>query len=128
MKSSPVVRSFLEIIPLEEVRPQLSEILSRDFNPSELETGRKRPVQSVAGRVALKRAICKLAAECYGLKELVPRDITIRTTAEGAPFLFHIDSGNAASDQALVSDVFVSISHSRTTATGLAVISMDAAT
>jgi phosphopantetheinyl transferase (holo-ACP synthase) len=122
MNKATDIRAFLEVISIDDVRAHLDACLAQDFNEAEKRYRENRPLQSVAGCLALKRALCRAAVDCFGLYRIHERDFTIETPKNDAPRLARIDTEDTAVARAMQDAAFVSISHSRTTAAGLAVI------
>lgn len=106
--------SYLETLPVAAVEAGRRQIEEEHFSPAEVAAFGKRRAQSVAGALALKRALIRLWAAAGAAAE--PRDFELGHHASGAPRL------NAAPAGVALADVFVSISHTRNWAYGLAAI------
>jgi phosphopantetheinyl transferase (holo-ACP synthase) len=122
MMSVSSLESFVETIDIFDVKAHLTFMLAEHFHPSEQERRRQQPVQSIAGRIALKTAVCGLAKKYFPTLCLSQRDVVIDTASDGAPVITDIFTEDEAAAALLKSAVFVSISHSRTRAAGMACI------
>ncbi|MHB8837045.1 MAG: 4'-phosphopantetheinyl transferase superfamily protein [Candidatus Methylomirabilia bacterium] len=105
----PSYRETLQVAAVEAGRRQIEE---EHFSPAEVAAFGKRRAQSVAGALALKRALVRLWAAAGAAA--APRDFELGHHASGAPRLVAAPAGVA------FADVFVSISHTRQWAYGLA--------
>lgn len=105
------IRSTVVSLDIDEVERNRRPLLDAHFSAAERRELAERHVRSTAGRLALKRAVCVLLQDRLPLAE---RDIVIRRLPKGPPEL--------AVDLEIAGRLFVSISHSRKTAYGLAVL------
>jgi hypothetical protein len=112
---APAPRACLVPVPLAEVALRRDEVLARSFSPAEAAALQGRADRSVAGRLALKRALADLWPLLLPGSAPQPADFAIASAADGGPVL-----AAAPGPAALRASVRVSISHSRTTAWGLA--------
>jgi phosphopantetheinyl transferase (holo-ACP synthase) len=110
------VRSRLETTAVAAVEAERGRIEERHFSAGEISDLGKRRVQSLAGFLALKRALAALWADAGHPAPAEPRDFELAHYPSGAPRLVAVPAGVA------LADVFVSISHTRQWAYGLAVI------
>lgn len=120
MKNKTVtVTSFLEIVPLAGVKRARSDIMRRNFSPKETNRLNNAPLQSIAGMLALKKALAKMTADVCG-KRMNGKNIVLSIEKNGAPRLVALPakSGAGMPDK---KDIRISISHSKTHAYGLAV-------
>jgi phosphopantetheinyl transferase (holo-ACP synthase) len=107
--------SYLETLQVAAVESGRRRIEEEHFSPEEVAAFGKRRAQSVAGALALKRALVRLwAAAGAATAAAAPRDFELGHHASGAPRLV------AAPEGVALADVFVSISHTRQWAYGLA--------
>ena len=90
-----------------------ASVTAVQFSPAEVAAFGKRSAQSVAGALALKRALVRIWADA-GEAHTAPRDFELGHLSSGAPRLVAAPAGVA------LADVFVSISHTRQWAYGLA--------
>jgi phosphopantetheinyl transferase (holo-ACP synthase) len=104
--------SYLESLQVAAAEAERRRIETEHFSPGELAGFGSRRVQSLAGALALKRALAKLWAAA-GVAA-APRDFELGHHVSGAPRLV------AAPDGVRIADVFISISHTRQWAYGLA--------
>jgi phosphopantetheinyl transferase (holo-ACP synthase) len=111
------VCSFLESASIAETRRTLAVVLARDFSPAEANSLRAGPVQTVAGFLALKRAVIAAARALSPDTELREREVVLRHDASGAPRLLRVPARLEKKVQRR--RLFVSISHTRETAWGL---------
>ena len=96
----------LETVHIREVTADRGELLAVHFSDAERPVAALLSDQSLAGRTAAKRAICRLQPD------LGPKDIVIDKHENGAPFL---SSPNSIR-------IFISISHTKNAALGLAAL------
>lgn len=121
MKNKSVtVTSFLEIVPLAGVKRARSGIMRRNFSPTETDRLKNVPLQSIAGMLALKKAVAKMAADVCGVR-MSGKEFVLSNDKNGAPRLVALPakSGVGMPDK---KDIRISISHSKTHAYGLAVL------
>ena len=105
--------SYLETLQVAAVEAGRGRIEEEHFSPAEVAALGKRRAQSVAGALALKRALVRLWADA-GVAAAAPRDFELGHHASGAPRLVAAPAGVA------LADVSISISHTRQWAYGLA--------
>ncbi len=127
MTRSASVESFVETVGIAELRDALGkdalfETVAADFHLEEQSEWGQRPIQSIAGRLALKSAVCELVKKHFPDLCLRRQDVIIDATLEGAPKISEIAAGDIEIVARLKSSVWVSISHSRTHAAGMASI------
>jgi phosphopantetheinyl transferase (holo-ACP synthase) len=121
MKNSSVtVTSFLEIVSLAGVKRARSGIIRRNFSPKETDRLNDAPLQSIAGMLALKKALAKMIAAVCGVR-MGGKEIVLSNDKNGGPRLVALPakSGSGMPDK---KDIRISISHSKTHAYGLAVL------
>ncbi len=106
--------SYLEMLQVATVEAGRGRIEADDFLPAEVAALGSRRAQSVAGALVLKRALVRLWADA-GINT-APRDFELGHHASGAPRLLTAPAGIDPAD------VFVSISHTRQWAYGLAAL------
>ena len=117
------VRSVLETVSVLEVKEAAQTVLSRDFTEEERALFENRPAQSIAGQLALKTAVCRLAADLAAGHPLACRQVEISRHPTGAPIIGSVSCDDGALKALLERALHLSISHTKTTAVGLAVIS-----
>jgi len=105
--------SYLETLQVAAVEAGRRRIEEEHFSPTEVAAFGRRRAQSVAGALALKRALARLLADTGGAPA-APRDFELGHHPSGAPLLLAAPAGVA------LASVFVSISHTRQWAYGLA--------
>jgi len=101
----------LQVAAVEAERGRIEE---EHFSPAEVAALGSRRAQSVAGALALKRALVGLWADAGVPVAAVPRNFELGHHDSGAPRLV------AAPEGVALADVYVSISHTRQWAYGLA--------
>ena len=106
--------SYLESLPVAAVEAARRQTEEEHFSPAEIAALGNRRAQSVAGALALKHALVRLWAVAGSAATATPRDFELGRNASGAPRLV------AAPEGVALADVFVSISHTRQWAYGLA--------
>jgi phosphopantetheinyl transferase (holo-ACP synthase) len=110
----PAAGSRLESLPVASIAADRSRVEEEHFTPREIADLGSRRAQSLAGALALKRALVALW-EAAGAAA-APRDFELGHHASGAPRLVAAPRGVA------LAEVFVSISHTRQWAYGLAAV------
>jgi phosphopantetheinyl transferase (holo-ACP synthase) len=110
------VNSRLETLAVAAVEAERKQIEEQHFSPREIGDLASRRAQSLAGFLALKRALAALWADAGCTAAVQPRHFELAHHASGAPRLVAAPEGVARAD------VFVSISHTRQWAYGLAAI------
>lgn len=113
------VTSVLKMVDINEVKNNRQAILESDFQMEERNTLAGRHVRSTAGILALKHALCTLLHQITGLS-IDKKDWQIAWSATGRPEI-HSSPSRLNSSSFLQQNLFLSISHSRKTAYGLAV-------
>ncbi len=113
------ISSVIEMIDIDKVKDNLLTILDSSFHSVEQKELDKRHIRSTAGVLALKQAICSLIHNTTGLS-LERKNVLISRSTTGAPILQSLpDTLKTSSFDHR--NLFLSISHSRKTAYGLAV-------
>jgi phosphopantetheinyl transferase (holo-ACP synthase) len=110
------VRLFLESVAVEAVAADRERIAAADFTPAELEAIAGRRVQTLAGLLALKRALVALYRAAAPARPCRPVDFVLAHRESGAPYVALAPPLPAGGPPA------VSISHTRGWAYGLAVL------
>jgi phosphopantetheinyl transferase (holo-ACP synthase) len=105
------IRSILVSIDIDEVQRSREALLNTHFSPEERTELDTRHVRSTAGRLALKRAVLGLLP---GRSRLTEKDIAITRLPKNPPRL--------VSKLYAPGNLFLSISHTKNTAYGLAVL------
>jgi len=113
------VSSVVEMVDIDEVKNNRQAILHSSFSPEERKELEKRHVRSTAGVLALKQAICSLIYQTTG-HSLNKKDCFISRLENGQPFLKSLP-GHLSISSLRHQNLFLSISHSKRTAYGLAV-------
>jgi len=111
-------RSRLETLAIAEVEAARDTIEARDFSPAEIADLGRRRVQSLAGFLALKRALVALWRDAGFAAAAAPRDVELAHRASGAPQVAAAPPG--------LPEALVSIAHTRHWAYGLAVLPQSA--
>jgi len=108
-------RARLEQVPISAVKEQRDILEAEHLSASETRELSSRGDQTVAGFLAVKRALCELHRETGKTAEVTPRHFVLTHDPEtGAPTL--------AAWPEMDGPIFVSISHTRDNAYGLAVV------
>jgi len=105
-----------------DVEGRVEELLSTCFTDAERARFETPTLRTIAGQIALKNAVCRLAREALGARHVAPGDLDIVREPGGAPAIRKASTPDAAVNDALESRVRVSISHSRARAVGLAAL------
>lgn len=115
MKNSVI--TVLSSITIAEVEEGGENLLQSSFALTERNYLVKRHIRSTAGWLALKKSLIQLFENTQN-HVLSERDIVLRCLSDGRPIIVKMDGAvNLPSN-----NLFVSISHSRTTAYGLTVL------
>ncbi len=112
----------IDLVSIADVNARREWYLSTYFAPPERERLRDKPVQTIAGRVALKRALCRLTATLSLSVDLSPCDVVIERREDGAPQINGFANVASTRFAEILEALSVSISHSKTTAAGLALL------
>jgi holo-[acyl-carrier protein] synthase len=100
---------IIEISRIEDAIARWGEsFLDRIFTPAEKEKYRNRP-ESLAARFAAKEAVIK----ALGCNEIIYRDIEVVSEQSGRPRLKLLGRAQAFADELGITDLAVSLSHSR---------------
>jgi phosphopantetheinyl transferase (holo-ACP synthase) len=116
------VVSFVETISIADVEARCAELLACHFTRREQASLKTKPIRSVAGQLALKTAVCRLVDELLNAGSTEPRSIEVHRDENGAPNITKASTPNRGINEIIENELFVSISHSRDTAVGLAVL------
>lgn len=110
------VATVLTSLDISEVEKERQALVESAFTTKEKDYLSTRHIRSTAGWLALKKSIVKLVEENsnYVLGE---KDIVLQCLADGRPVISDI-----VTSVGFARNLFVSISHTRTTAHGLAVL------
>lgn len=119
MAASNTLTSVVTTIPISEVEENCEHILSSFFNDGEKEELSTRHIRSTAGWLVLKQALCTLLQQMQ-VQQLSEKDFTLKRTTTGRPYIHDINI-EPHEKNTLTEKLFVSISHTRTTAYGMAV-------
>jgi phosphopantetheinyl transferase (holo-ACP synthase) len=114
-------RAVCQSLAIATVAAERAELEAEHFSPRERDELAGRHVQSLAGRLALKRALCQLLAPEQPGVALAPRDFVIMGSPTGAPVLGPLPATLRDVPEARRGRLFVSITHSKAQAVGLAV-------
>jgi phosphopantetheinyl transferase (holo-ACP synthase) len=109
-----LVYTFLEAVSIAEVEKNRPAIALRSFTAAERAELSGRRAQTMAGFLALKRALVRLASSVYGDASLCEKDFVLAHRANGAPHCLRVPPACAG--------VRVSVSHTRDWAYGLAAV------
>ncbi len=118
------VKSFLQTVLIEDIKNNKDNIIAQCFTPDDQMKQLNNHVRSTAGRIALKLAICALAKEIFFENNLLPKDVIIEKDDLGAPCLTEVRMSDSKTAHVIKTEIFLSVSHSRTTAAGIAAISV----
>lgn len=113
------ITTVIGSMSIAEIEANLTHIHSEYFNDNEIEELSKRHVRSTAGWLVLKQALCRLLGQLH-LAQVTEKDFSLKRTQSGRPYIETINISSIA-QQDLLERIFVSISHTRTTAYGMAV-------
>ncbi|HMD67333.1 MAG TPA: hypothetical protein VKF42_00545 [Chitinivibrionales bacterium] len=123
VRHEPVrVLSFLEIVPLAYVKKSKTQQIRMSFPSKEVSRLSAFPLRTVAGMIAVKKAVATLAAAVYGVRMSL-REISLTHSSIGIPRLLPL-SPRVRSRIPAWQSIQISISHTATHAFGLAAISV----
>jgi hypothetical protein len=108
------VRTSLVLVRVEEVARDRAGVLARDFVDDERASLAGRPDRSVAGRLAVKRALCELWTSLAPGTAVAGRDFVLSCEASEAPRLLD------APGPVPTPSIRISIAHSPRLAAGMA--------
>ncbi len=109
----------MEMVNIQEIQNNHRYVLDSSFSPEEQLELAKRHIRTTAGILALKKALCILILKATG-HTVDQKELTITRLTSGKPSLGSWPTSLSASNLQ-AEHLFLSISHSRTTAYGLAV-------
>ncbi|HBE02537.1 MAG: hypothetical protein A2096_17775 [Spirochaetes bacterium GWF1_41_5] len=108
-----MIYSRITFLAISEFKTKKSFFLKEYFCAEELTRISQKKAGTVAGLIACKQAVRALYRELES-EDILPCEIIISRTNEGAPFLFSLKGSRPAGN------IFISISHSRETASACA--------
>jgi len=114
-------RAVLEMVPIAEVAAKRAQIEAQFFSAAERDELKSRHVQSVAGGLALKRALCALFHQRFAGFSFGPAHFMLRHDPDGAPRIAGLPPPWPAVTTARRERLFVSITHTKLEAAGLVV-------
>ncbi|HOE67995.1 MAG TPA: hypothetical protein PLO62_15860 [Candidatus Hydrogenedentes bacterium] len=114
------IYSQVERIAVPDVASRRNSIETQCLTETEIEATANRHVQTVAGFVAVKRALCGVCAR-LGLGEWSERDFVLTHTANGAPRIAACPKRLCDENGAPMPGLYISIAHTKQHAYGLAV-------
>ena len=106
-------------ITIEEVEKECEHILSTSFTAAEKNALAPRHIRSTAGWFVLKKALCRLLDQ-LNIAHLSELDFSLVRSETGRPCIENINI-DSIDEKKLTQQLFVSITHTRTTAYGMAV-------
>ncbi len=114
--------TYLEVVEIDPLRKRREEVLFSSFSKRERDEYAGRSMQSLAGAVALKRAVlCYLGDEAHS-PALSERDIELGHSEKGAPRIVTLSGLPAKQAAKTIDRLHISVSHTRTQAYGLVVV------
>lgn len=120
MADNKKLTTVITSIDIAEVEENLTHIHSINFSDNEVEELSKRHVRSTAGWLVLKQALCKLLEQTQ-IAQVTEKDFYLKRTQSGRPYIEDINI-TPTKKLELLERLFISISHTKTTAYGLAVL------
>lgn len=115
------VHSFLERVAIAEVREDASSVTGRCFTDRELAELTGKRAQTMAGFLALKKALVALFASLDAGATFSERDFVLAHDEDGAPRIISSPPPPKSEDQCAMKTPCISIAHTREWAYGLAV-------
>jgi phosphopantetheinyl transferase (holo-ACP synthase) len=113
------VRSYLAMVPVAHAKRYRSRWLRRYFTLAEARDLTTRPAQSLAGAVALKRAVKRLIRELAPRRRIGELSIGVGHARDGAPALTRVPAVGTRSGRALLAALHVSVTHTARNAYGV---------
>jgi phosphopantetheinyl transferase (holo-ACP synthase) len=117
-----LVRSATSYVAVAEVAARRAELADEHCTPAEREELAGRHVQSLAGNLALKQALVALLAAEAPESPVRSTELELRHRPDGAPELVRGPLALRAAADGRARQLYVSISHTRSRAVGLAVL------
>lgn len=111
--------TVIKRVAIDQVRHHLPDLMDTAFTRLEQQELHHRHVRSTAGMLALKKALCSLLGQKTGAK-FTEKSFVLSHTDSGKPIL--VSRPPFLKDSNPTQTLFLSISHSRHTAYGLAVL------
>jgi phosphopantetheinyl transferase (holo-ACP synthase) len=122
MKSGTMIRSVIHTVPIGECDDNRKSVLADFFTPEEAREMRDRPEQSVAGVLAAKRALVSLCAAIDTKRLFDEKSFVILHKNNGAPSIIKIPAVSSGGRVLTKDNFFISITHNRNDACGLAAV------
>ncbi len=119
------VENAIESIPIAIVKADLRRYLSTCFTDEEQAHFENRPERSVAAALCVKRAICRLGKGLSGRAILVEKHVVLSHNRPGALIVRSVRGKSILAIAFQTGGLFVSASHSRSTAYALASVQRD---
>ena len=116
--SEPLLTWAVAEVPLALVREQRNQLRAEHFTPREVAELRRRHLQSTAGALAVKRALCQLVRQLFPGRHFTERDFVLDHNEVGAPVVRELSPTVPIPSKLLA----ISLTHTRRRALGLAVV------
>jgi phosphopantetheinyl transferase (holo-ACP synthase) len=122
MKNLRHVYSVIERIPVDYVKQAAQDLPGQYFTEEELRSIAGKPARTIAGLLAVKKALVRLCAIAPAGKShaCLEKSFTIIATSQGAPVLKTIPPVVARTWRSSAEDFHISITHTKFFAYGLA--------
>ncbi len=114
-----IVASFLEIVPVAHVKRSRAVMMKENLSRSEIVRLAHAPAQTIAGIIALKRALVSLV-RATSTSAVTVNEIELSHSRSGAPRLISFAKKRGAAAPAK-KDIRLSVSHTKTHAFAIAV-------
>lgn len=122
MSRTAAPQSVIEVVAIADIEHRHRDRITADCSETERRWLATKPLQTIAGQLALKAALGRLIRDDLGESTVSLRCVDILRDENGAPYLKGAPELDADLRRRLEQDVMVSISHSRTSAVGMATL------
>jgi len=122
MSETGTVHTVTECISLDTFRRDCTDLIQSGFSPEEQAELEKRPDQTKAGILAVKKALAKLYTELFNAHDITEHSFIVLHQKNGAPYIKKFPEIPSDYKQYTKKDFHISISHNRAHTYGLAAI------
>ncbi len=122
MSETGTVHTVTECVSLDTFRRDCTDLMKSGFSREEQVELEKRPDQTKAGILAVKKALVKLYTELFNAHDITEHSFVVLHQNNGAPYIENFPEIPSDYKQYTKKDFHISISHNRTHAYGLAAI------
>ena len=120
MMQGKTIHSVIEKISRSEFRRNKNELLAAHFSSFEIEELASRPEQTVAGFLAVKRALALLCESLNTDNSFSEKSFVLSHKKTGAPCIVTFPDFSAKGEKYTKRDIHISVTHNRSNVYGLA--------